>query len=85
MLLVSWACTIGWCIVVVQFLLLTACAFSCDVAVGYPPIYYNATNITDVFNADTGVWSTMQLSDARFSLSATSDGNVAMFAGGVGG
>ena len=52
---------------------------------GYPPIQGNSTNITDVFNVVTGAWSTVQLSDARFFLSATTDGNLAMFAGGVAG
>ncbi len=52
---------------------------------GYPPIYGNSTNVTDAFNAVTGAWSTTQLSEGRFFLSATTDGNVAIFAGGVAG
>ena len=40
------------------------------------------TNAVDLYNSATGTWSTAQLSVARYSLVATSVGNVAIFAGG---
>jgi hypothetical protein len=39
----------------------------------------------DLYNGASGTWSTAQLSAARVYLAATSVGNVAIFAGGVGG
>ena len=39
----------------------------------------------DLYNGASGTWSTAQLSVARSGLAATSVGNVAIFAGGVGG
>jgi hypothetical protein len=44
--------------------------------------YFNAV---DLYNSASGTWSTAQLSVARTGLTATSVGNVAIFAGGVGG
>ena len=43
------------------------------------------SNVVDLYNSATGAWSTAQLSLARQFLSATSVGNVAMFAGGYSG
>jgi hypothetical protein len=43
------------------------------------------SNAVDLYNDTSGTWSTAQLSVARSSLAATSVGNVAIFAGGVGG
>ncbi len=43
----------------------------------YPP-----SNVVDLYDSGTGRWSTAQLSQARGSLSATSVGAVAVFAGG---
>ena len=40
------------------------------------------SNATDLYNSASGTWSTAQLSVARYSLAATSVGNVAFFAGG---
>ncbi len=40
------------------------------------------SNVVDLYDSGTGRWSTAQLSQARFYLSATSVGTVAMFAGG---
>ncbi len=40
------------------------------------------SNVTDLYNGDTGEWSTAQLSVARSGLAATSVGSVAIFAGG---
>lgn len=40
------------------------------------------TNLVDLYNSETGGWSTAQLSVSRFDISATSAGNVAIFAGG---
>ncbi len=40
------------------------------------------SNIVDLYDSGTGLWSTAQLSQARADLSATSVGAVAMFAGG---
>ncbi len=40
------------------------------------------TNAVDLYNCASDTWSTAQLSVARFSLAATSVGNVAIFAGG---
>ncbi len=39
----------------------------------------------DLYNSASGMWSTAALSVARFSLAATSVGNVAIFAGGESG
>ncbi len=39
----------------------------------------------DLYNSTSGEWSTDQLSKFRDSLEATSVGNVAIFAGGMGG
>ena len=40
------------------------------------------SNVVDLYDSGTGRWSTAQLSQARYSLSATSVGTVAIFAGG---
>jgi hypothetical protein len=40
------------------------------------------SNVVDLYDSGTGRWSTAQLSQARFFLSATSVGTVAIFAGG---
>ncbi len=46
---------------------------------GYP------SNVVDLYDSGTGRWSTAQLSQARVTLSATSVGTVAIFAGGYNG
>jgi hypothetical protein len=43
------------------------------------------SNVVDLYNGALKPWSTAQLSVARRHLAATSVGNVAIFAGGVGG
>ncbi len=43
------------------------------------------SNAVDLYNGASGTWSTAQLSVARYSLAATSVGNVAIFAGGLAG
>ena len=40
------------------------------------------SNAVDVYNSATGTWSTAQLSLAREIISATSVGDMALFAGG---
>ena len=40
------------------------------------------SNVVDLYDSGTGRWSTAQLSQARYFLSATSVGTVAFFAGG---
>jgi hypothetical protein len=40
------------------------------------------SNVVDLYDSGTGRWSTAQLSQGRFYLSATSVGKVAIFAGG---
>ncbi len=40
------------------------------------------SNAVDLYNSASGTWSTARLSVARWSLAATSVGNVAFFAGG---
>ena len=45
---------------------------------------YGWSNAVDLYNSASGTWSTAQLSVARDRLSATSVGNIAIFAGGVG-
>ncbi len=45
---------------------------------------YNFSKVVDLYDSGTGRWSTAQLSQARFALSATSVGTVAIFAGGFG-
>jgi hypothetical protein len=47
-----------------------------------PTIPFNAV---DIYNVITGLWSTAQLSVARYGLTAASVGNVALFAGGIDG
>ncbi len=42
------------------------------------------SNVVDLYDSGTGLWWTAQLSQARHSLSATSVGTVALFAGGKG-
>ena len=42
------------------------------------------SNVVDLYDSGTGRWSTAQLSQARYLLSATSVGTVAIFAGGFG-
>ena len=46
--------------------------------------YNEYSNAVDLYNSASGTWSTAQLSVARYGLAATSVGNVAFFAGGVG-
>ena len=43
------------------------------------------SSVVDVYNSDTGAWSTAQLSVARVWFGATSVGSVALFAGGYDG
>ena len=43
----------------------------------------NYSNVVDIYNGITGLWSTAQLSVARYGLAAASVGNVALFAGGA--
>ena len=40
------------------------------------------SNVVDLYDSGTGRWSTAQLSQGRYWLSATSVGTVAIFAGG---
>ena len=42
------------------------------------------SNVVDIYDTSTGVWSTATLSQARNYLAATSAGNQAFFAGGAG-
>lgn len=42
-----------------------------------------ATDVVDIYHANTGTWSTAQLSQARAHLSATTVGNKVIFAGGI--
>ncbi len=42
------------------------------------------SNAVDLYNSASGTWSTAQLSVVNAYLAATSVGNVAIFAGGVG-
>ncbi len=41
------------------------------------------SNVVDLYDSGTGRWSAAELSQARLSLSATSVGTVAIFAGGL--
>ena len=41
------------------------------------------SNVVDLYDSGTGRWSTAQLIQARYALSATSVGKVAFFAGGI--
>ncbi len=43
---------------------------------------YVTCNAVDLFDSASGLWSTAQLSVARYDLAAASVGNVALFAGG---
>ncbi len=40
------------------------------------------SDVVDLYNSASGIWSTAQLSVARSCIAATSVGNVAIFAGG---
>jgi hypothetical protein len=40
-------------------------------------------SVVDVYNSNTGAWSTAQLSVPRYMFAATSVGSLALFAGGV--
>jgi hypothetical protein len=40
------------------------------------------SKVVDLYNSESGIWSTAQLSAARYIIAATSVGNVAIFAGG---
>jgi hypothetical protein len=40
------------------------------------------SRVVDVYNGNTGAWSTAQLSVPRMSLAAASVGNLVLFAGG---
>lgn len=51
-------------------------------AYGLPPGSYCASDVVDIFDADTGLWSTATLSQGRFHLAATTVGSKALFAGG---
>ncbi len=42
----------------------------------------DSSNRVDLYDSGTRLWSTAQLSQARYALSATSVGTVAIFAGG---
>jgi hypothetical protein len=46
-------------------------------------VYGYSIDRVDLYDSETGRWSTAQLSQARNYLSATSVGKVAIFAGGV--
>ncbi len=46
--------------------------------------HYNVSDAVDLYNSASGAWSTARLSVARSNLAATSVGNVAIFAGGLG-
>ncbi len=50
-----------------------------------PPIPYDIgfSDVVDIYDADTGQWSTATLSAPRFSLAAAAVGNLAFFAGGA--
>jgi hypothetical protein len=41
------------------------------------------SDVVDLYNSATGVWSTAQLSVARYWFAGASVGNVALFAGGL--
>ena len=43
----------------------------------------SVSNVVDIYNTSTGIWSTATLSQARGDFSATSAGNEVFFAGGV--
>ena len=45
----------------------------------------SVSNVVDLYDSGTGRWSTAQLSQARYDLSAISVGTVAIFAGGFSG
>jgi hypothetical protein len=40
------------------------------------------SNVVDMYSVATGLWTTAQLSVARYDLAAASVGNIAIFAGG---
>ena len=59
-----------------------ACGSDCFLMRATADVDYS--DVVDLYDSGTGRWSTAQLSVARESLSATSVGTVAIFAGGVG-
>jgi hypothetical protein len=54
-------------------------ALSCAPTAG---VTTGPSNAVDLYNSATGMWSTAQLSVARYWFAAASVGNVALFAGG---
>jgi hypothetical protein len=60
-------------------LLVTACCLTRSAA------GRGTSSVVDIYNSNTGAWSTAVLSVPRFALAAASVGNVALFAGGVSG
>ena len=49
---------------------------------GSSPQSFAVSNVVDLYSGITGLWSTAVLSVARYALTATSVGNVTLFAGG---
>jgi hypothetical protein len=50
---------------------------------GSPRNYFVGSKVIDIYDNSTGTWSTAQLSEGRYELSATSVGNKIYFAGGL--
>jgi hypothetical protein len=69
---------------------LSVCACCCIVvmfamrplSLMYATADFAASDAVDLYNGETGLWSTAQLSVARSELAAASVGNVVLFAGG---
>ncbi len=67
--------TVVFCVII---RLATTCCLMRSTAVAY-------YRVVDVYNGNTGAWTTAQLSVARCDMAAASVGNLALFAGGTGG
>ncbi len=55
----------------------------CDHLLSHAALLGGASSVVDVYNGNTGTWSTAKISVACYSLATASVGNVALFAGGV--
>jgi hypothetical protein len=81
-----WFCSDDACLRCFACLLACVCCLRCRLPSDETPAGpagYRSSSAVDLYDRQTGQWSTALLSVSRFSLAATSVGNVAIFAGGI--